>query len=229
MRDCAVGMSAWGDWSAPDTPDGQDRCSCTTRACVLQDGARTDRSRSEGTGRRVHTRRITVNYDGEQHLLYTPRTWNRDTLNENLALHFAPHPEWIRLRWQADHEVRWQADHEVEIEHGSRFPQLTTEVRRELQTQIQGIKLTPTERSSFDHRDIYLGHRASRAHGVIAATKLHASPLKALNRMLQNLFPHSTWNALGIVEHGTMPTHKNLLAQGYSFAVTVTSRLSILN
>ena len=146
---------------------------------------------------RQRTQRMIINYEQQQHHIFVPQTWTCATLAEKIPLHFGCHPAWT--------EIVWNTPTNITLTHNARYPVLSTSTRAQMLKTCEDLIPTATERRSMTHKDLYLGHRASRSHGVTAATNRHRETLIQLNTQLKELLPDACWTTVAVLAHRSVP------------------------
>ena len=169
---------------------------------------------------RRRTRRVMLTWEEAQQTVFIPQDLVSPQLDERLALHVGCHVSWVNQTWTGEHEVT--------LTKGPMYPHLSATVRDTLLTLSESMAPTKTERRQWDARDLYLGHRASRAHGLTVATYRYAEALARLNHYLVALLPGRTWNALGVLEHRNIPRHTDILASALTYAISLTEGTGVL-
>ena len=181
----------------------------------LEGGGGEGSARTKDTTR-TRTRRLLIHYEEVQYPVYVPEDWAQAKLAERIPLHFGVHPEWMQLTW-TDH-------HSVSLILWDRSPRLTQGMRNDLLDITRNLIPTRTERARFQQKDLYLGHRSSRAHGLMATTAHYRDTTYRLNTLLKRLLPDTAWNAIGLISHRDIPDHKDSLAADWSTAITLTTK-----
>ena len=140
-------------------------------------------------------------------------------LAEKIPLHFGVHPGWV--------EIIWNSPNSITITPNAQHPRLNRQERQELLERCEGLVPTATDRRTFTYKDLYLGHRASRAHGLTASTLVHQNTVRELNQRLRLLLPGATWTTIGLLQHRSVPTHQDMLSEEWSYAITLVNNGAI--
>ena len=168
---------------------------------------------------RTRTQRLLIHYEQEQHHIFVPQEWTCGMLAEKIPLHFGIHPGWVDILWNTQTSITITPNHN--------FPVLDKVERQQLLKLCEGLVPTATDRKEFSYKDIYLGHRASRAHGLTASTLRCQQIIRPLNERLRHLLPGATWTTLGLLQHRNVPTHQDMLSEEWSYALTLVNNGAI--
>ena len=160
---------------------------------------------------RARTQRIIIDYEQEQHHIFVPQEWTCGVLAERIPLHFGQHPQWT--------DIVWNSPNHVTMTMRPNSPSLTTDVRALLLQTCESLIPSATERKNLSHKDLYLGHRASRAHGLTVATRQHQETVRTLNAQLKHLLPEATWSTIAVLAHRNVPLHQDSLSDELSYAI----------
>ena len=174
-----------------------------------------------GRSRRLRTRRLNVTSPfQEQEVVFIPEETPHADLERRLAMHYGYAPAWVHPTWHTPHAVT--------LSRSSEFPILNVQTKDQLWELTDSMAPTQTQRRLWGAKDIYFGHRASRAHGLTVATAAHASTVGRVNHFLRAMMPSARWNAFGVVEHGNIPCHTDTLASETSYVFSLTAGTGVL-